>query len=76
MYLQLYDYDNNNASVQLTLGTCQEYDIPESGSYTDSHEDGPLQPIHYMVSIKSQHLDCLHDQSCLILEISLQHCMS
>ena len=35
MYLQLYDYDNNNASVQLTLGTCQEYDIPESGSYTD-----------------------------------------
>lgn len=36
MYLQLYDYDNNNASVQLSLGTCYEYDIPESGSKTDS----------------------------------------
>lgn len=37
MYLQLYDFDHNNASVQLNLGTCQEYDIPESGTVTDSH---------------------------------------
>ena len=37
MYLQLYDYDNNNAPVQLSLGTCYEYDIPESGSKTDSN---------------------------------------
>ena len=37
MYLQLYDYDNNNASVQIDLGTCYEYDIPESGTKTDSN---------------------------------------
>ena len=37
MYLQLYNYDNNNASVQLDLGNCMEYDIPNSGSVTDAH---------------------------------------
>lgn len=36
MYLQLYDYDNGNAPVQINLGTCADYDIPDSGSYTDS----------------------------------------
>lgn len=35
MYLQLYNYDNN-ASVQIDLGTCMEYDIPNSGTVTDS----------------------------------------
>lgn len=36
MYLSLYNFDDNNAVVNLQLGTCADYDIPDSGTVTDS----------------------------------------
>lgn len=37
MYLKGYNFDDDNVRIDIPVGLCNTYDIPESGSVTDSH---------------------------------------
>lgn len=37
MYFKGYNFDDDNVRIDIPVGLCNTYDIPESGSVTDSH---------------------------------------